>query len=509
MNSIQLEAPLKIFKAARFSLNPPISNLMKFSYQIRSTIKHLTGKRISTSSLQFRLTLELMVLSILGLSSVAFWAGWQRSHNLVVAHKKTLEYIGLRFPEQVELYSEMGSLETGLTRSVHQASTGGIMVWVKRNDGILLVNSPAMDMQSSKITKMVSLTEVPAEPTFIHLNDRYLVICSTTLIIKNQLVGTVYFSQDITDEQQELNDGIRSLIVVSILIILVLIIAIANRIRHALLPLEQMSQVASTLSADNLKAAKLELQQAPDEILGLAQTFNEMLFRLSASWEQQRQFVGNVSHELRTPLTVVAGYLQSLLRRSNNLSNHQQQALEIAVGETDRTIRMLEDLLDLARADSGNLHFRLNPVILNTLVAEVVAMSQQVSDRQITLESPDGDIVALADQDRLQQVLINLLDNAIKYSAPEQPVDLILEKTEQQVTIHVRDRGIGISLLHQNRIFERFYRVDESMNRSRDGTGLGLAIAKSLIEGMNGRITLRSKPGEGSIFTLTLPIWKP
>lgn len=102
-----------------------------------------------------------------------------------------------------------------------------------------------------------------------------------------------------------------------------------------------------------------------------------------------------------------------------------------------------------------------------------------------------------------------MVDNAIKYSALEQSVDLLLEKNENYTMIHVRDRGIGIPLQHQNRIFERFYRVDESMTRSRDGTGLGLAIAKSLIEGMEGRITLRSKPGEGSIFTITLPVWQP
>jgi signal transduction histidine kinase len=117
-------------------------------------------------------------------------------------------------------------------------------------------------------------------------------------------------------------------------------------------------------------------------------------------------------------------------------------------------------------------------------------------------------LVSTADQDRLQQVLINLLDNAIKYSVPDRPVDIILEKTKQYAIIHVRDRGIGIALAHQNRIFGRFYRVDDSMTRSRDGTGLGLAIAKSLIEGMNGRISLRSKPGEGSLFTIALPLWK-
>jgi len=260
---------------------------------------------------------------------------------------------------------------------------------------------------------------------------------------------------------------------------------------------------------DNLNGAKLQLHRAPDEILGLAQAFNEMLFRLSGAWEQQRQFVGNVSHELRTPLTVVVGYLQSLLRRGDNLSDYQQQAIATATAETERTIRMLQDLLDLARADSGHLHFRLNPIMLNTLVTEVAAMSQKVSNQQINVLTTEEDVVTCADQDRLQQVLINLVDNAIKYSAPGQAVDLILEQTKQHALIHVRDHGIGIPLPHQHRIFERFYRVNEGMTRSRDGTGLGLAIAKSLTEGMEGRITLRSKPGEGSIFTIALPLWNP
>jgi signal transduction histidine kinase len=169
---------------------------------------------------------------------------------------------------------------------------------------------------------------------------------------------------------------------------------------------------------------------------------------------------------------------------------------------------MLQDLLDLARADSGHLHFRQNPVYLKTLLAEVADMSQQVSNRPVTLMPSTEEIVAIADQDRLQQVLINLVDNAIKYSPADSPVDLILDTTEDCALIHVRDRGIGIALEHQPRLFERFYRVDEAMTRSRDGTGLGLAIAKSLIEGMGGRIGLRSKPGEGSVFTVTLPRWK-
>jgi len=325
--------------------------------------------------------------------------------------------------------------------------------------------------------------------------------------VNGQVVGKVYLSQDITKDQLQLNSGIYGLIIVSIMATGILILAIALRIRKALSPLQEMSQMASMISIEDLSAAKLQLAKAPDEILGLAQTFNEMLQRLSGAWEQQRQFVGNVSHELRTPLTVICGYLQSLLRRGDNLSIYQKQAIETASAETERTIQMLQDLLDLARADSGNLHFRQAPVFLNTLVTEVAAMSAKVSDRSVTAITSDQDIVALADQDRLQQVLINLVDNAIKYST--EPVEIKLETKEDQAMIHVCDRGIGIALANQQRIFERFYRSDDSSTRSRDGTGLGLAIAKSLVEGMNGRISLISKPNEASIFTISLPLWKP
>jgi heavy metal sensor kinase len=486
---------------------------MKLSRSIRAIITSFTGKRISISSLQFRLTLEVATLAILGLGSVAVWAGWQMEQNLVAAHKQTLEYIATRFPDQIQLYSEMGAFETGLERTIHKVSTPGLVVWVKNSDGKLLAQSSGIDQSSPKIQQVDALAQVPEKPQVVRFGDRDIVLCGSPLAINGKVFGKLFLAQDITEDQQKLYTGLWRLLLVSMLAIVILIVAISKRISKAMQPLAQMSQIASAVSADDLvddlNGAELQLHRAPDEILGLAQAFNSMLFRLSGAWEQQRQFVGNVSHELRTPLTVVLGYLQSLLRRSTNLSPYQQQALETAAAETERTIRMLQDLLDLARADSGNLHFRQNPVMLNTLVAEVAAMSQKVSNRQTVVLSTDEDVVTCADQDRLQQVLINLVDNAIKYSGSEHPVELVLEKTEQHAMIHVHDRGVGIPLSHQTRIFERFYRVDEAMTRSRDGTGLGLAIAKSLIEGMTGRITVRSKPGEGSTFTITLPLWKP
>jgi len=167
-------------------------------------------------------------------------------------------------------------------------------------------------------------------------------------------------------------------------------------------------------------------------------------------------------------------------------------------------VRLLEDLLDLARADSGYTHFHLETVLLNDLVAEVAGMAQKFSDRSLTVMAT-ADVEAIADRDHLKQVLINLIDNAVKYSAPEQPIFLRLERVDRLAIIEVCDRGVGIRLQDQSRIFDRFYRVDEARSSSTGGQGLGLAIVKTLLEGMRGSITVRSKPGEGSTFTITLP----
>jgi signal transduction histidine kinase len=473
---------------------------------IRTAISNIFRKRVSHTSLQFRLTVELIALSVISLTGVSVWSGWQMEQTVVNGHKQMLEYVAMRFPDQVEMYMETGGIKAGIERTSNKVATSELAILVKGDNGEVIAKS-ANNYDLSADLQNIGDSEVPNTPQVIQIGDRYVVMCGNNLTVNGKVVGKVYLSQDITKDQLQLNHGIYGLIIVSISATVILIVAIALRIRKALSPLQEMSQMASVISIDDLSAAKLELAKAPDEILGLAQTFNEMLLRLSSAWEQQRQFVGNVSHELRTPLTVIGGYLQSLLRRGDNLSIYQKQAIETASAETERTIQMLQDLLDLARADSGNLHFRQAPVFLNTLVAEVAAMSAKVSDRSVTAIVQDQDIVALADQDRLQQVLINLVDNAIKYSAD--PVEIQLEIREDQAMIHVCDHGIGIALPNQQRVFERFYRSDDPSTRSRDGTGLGLAIAKSLVEGMSGKISLMSKPNEGSIFTISLPLWNP
>jgi signal transduction histidine kinase len=197
------------------------------------------------------------------------------------------------------------------------------------------------------------------------------------------------------------------------------------------------------------------------------------------------------------------GYLQSLLRRSSNLNAYQREALETAASEADRTVRLLQDLLDLARADSGYTHYQMEPVILNDLLVEVAGMAENFSNRLIQVEAKET-IEAIIDRDRLKQVLINLINNAVKYSDFDQPIELTVEQLDQQIIIQVRDYGVGIPLQDQSRIFERFYRVDEARARDTGGHGLGLAIAKTLVEGMGGSITVRSKLNGGSVFAIVL-----
>jgi signal transduction histidine kinase len=204
-------------------------------------------------------------------------------------------------------------------------------------------------------------------------------------------------------------------------------------------------------------------------------------------------------------LSVVYGYLQSLLRRGTTLTTCQREALEIATAETDRTIRLLQDLLNLARADGGHLHFHWEPVVLNDLLDEIADKGKRFSDRFIQVDMPQALICIKTDRDRLTQVLLNLIDNAVKYSDPPDPVVLKLGQNQDHVTIQVSDRGCGISLQKQALIFERFYRVDGDRARTTGGAGLGLSIVKSLVEGMGGQVTLWSKPGEGSTFTILLP----
>ena len=469
-------------------------------------VQKLKLRPIDQSSLQFQLTLEIAALSVLSLSSVAVWTSWKMQDILITTHTQNVKYIATRFPRDVELYSDMLPVNVGLQKTIDNVSVPNLVIWVKSLENKqLLAQSNGANSSFMADEELMKIAEMPLQPMVYQFHDRFLVLHQEDVWVKGNLLGKVYMAKDVTEEEHQLINAVQSLAAVCLLATIATIITIALWIKRSLQPLQEMNKIAGAISAKDLSQAKLQLRNAPSEVKELAQTFNMMLSRLSDSWEQQRQFVSNVSHELRTPLTVVLGYIQSLLRRSTNLTDYQREALEIAASEADRTVRLLQYLLDLARADSGHTIYRHDRVNLNELVIEVIGMTEQFSNRAINLEAPET-VFAICDRDRLKQVLINLMDNAVKYSAADQSVTLKIERVNQRVTLQVFDRGVGIPFHDQSRIFERFYRVDESRARDTGGHGLGLAIVKTLIDGMGGTITVRSQLGEGTVFTIAFPI---
>ncbi|MGB7439609.1 MAG: HAMP domain-containing sensor histidine kinase [Coleofasciculaceae cyanobacterium] len=477
---------------------------MKFFRDFLSEIVGL-GRKLDSSSLQVRLTVGITVVTATGLGCVAILTIWSMQQILVTSQKQHIGYIAERFPQDVEIYSDMVPMTTGMQKAINNLTTGNTLMWVEGANGSVTAGSEALKFEpnigllNSQLTAQMSFI-----PTVEQVKGRYWVACGTPLLVKGKKLGIFYVAKDITSEYSMFLSLIRTFGIVSVMSIMAITVAIAFYVQRSLKPLREISQLTKTISANDLGQAHIHLERAPSEVRELAQTFDKMLVRLFDAWEQQRQFVSNVSHELRTPLTIVSGYLQSTLRRGTNLTLPQQEALSIAASEADRTIQLLQDLLDLARADNGRMHFNLEPLLLNELVAEVISMAEQYSHRVLKLEESNDRIEVKADRDRLKQVLLNLIDNAVKYSEADRSVTVRLQRISQKVTIQVQDRGQGIPLQQQSRIFERFYRVDEARTRSIGGTGLGLSIVKTLVEGMGGTVAVRSKLGEGSIFTVTL-----
>ena len=464
-------------------------------------MKFLT-KKFDPNSLKVRLTLGMTLFTSLGLGGLSIWISMRMQQILVSSHKENIIYIAERFPQDVEIYSEMGTLEEGVQKAIDNLSLQNIVLWVKSDRGAITARSS--NLRNSQIARvLLPLDNVPTIPQVQDLNGGYWLLCATPLEAKQVNLGQFYIAQDVTEDRKMLLRLLRNLSIATVIVTATTIAVIAFYINRSLQPLKKIGQVSSRISADRLGEAHIDLENPPTEVKELAITFQEMLSRLSESWEHQRQLLNDVSHELRTPLTIVCGYLESTLRRGNNLTEIQKEALTTAASEADRTVQLLQDLLDLARADSGTIHFRLEVVDVNRLINEILTITEQYSQHQIIFKPAVSNLEVSADRNRLKQVLLNLIDNAIKYSSEENSITVESYAENSTVCIAISDRGVGIPLAQQTRIFERFYRVDEARNRA-GGTGLGLAIVKTIVEGMGGKISVCSQPGKGSTFTIAL-----
>jgi heavy metal sensor kinase len=276
--------------------------------------------------------------------------------------------------------------------------------------------------------------------------------------------------------------------------------------RRALAPVDALVRTARDVSGTNL-STRLEKLQTGDELQRLSDTLNEMLDRIEAAFSRVTQFTADASHELRTPVSLIRTEAELSLRRSRSQTEYQDSLRHILL-ESERTTALIEQLLSLARADSGRETLQVQPVDLSTVLQGVADAWKQVAairDLCFCTNLPHSDAWVAGDENLLRRVADILLDNAFKYTLAPGSVSLSLEAHEHSAAITIQDSGIGIPQDEQAKIFERFYRVDKSRTRAQGGNGLGLSIAQWIVSQHHGSIAVESRPGEGSIFRVELP----
>jgi heavy metal sensor kinase len=268
-------------------------------------------------------------------------------------------------------------------------------------------------------------------------------------------------------------------------------------------PLEDIAVVARQITRADDLSRRVPDTGRKDEIGDLTIAFNQTLERLENLFRTQQRFLADVSHELRTPLTTIRGNVD-LMRRMDMVD---PEFLNDIQAELERMTRLVNDLLMLARADVGSVRIMREPVEIDSVVIDVYRQVAMV-EQPVTIKLNEVDqAYVLGDRDRLKQLLLNLVDNAIKYTPEGGEVRMGLSKSEDRVHIYVADNGIGISEEDLPHIFDRFFRVDKARSRAMGGTGLGLSIVRSVVEAHGGDIHVTSKAGEGTTFYVSLPLY--
>src|SRR5262247_3101846 len=375
--------------------------------------------------------------------------------------------------------------------------------------GTITIRSPNMKQNEVPLSRqalevaytgrsLLEFAKYPKEPP--------LRLISVPIIYRGNLLYIIQVGTSMDSVEQTLN---RLLLVLLVSMPVALVVSLAGgwfMAGRALRPVDAITLAAQRIAGGDL-TQRLTVPASADEIGRLTNTFNNMIAKLETSFRQIRQFSSDASHELRTPLTVMKGETELALRRPREAADYTV-VLESNLEEIDRMTRIVDELLFLSRADMGEVKMERLPVKLESLLEDIhrqASLLGQERDVQVVLGLTTPAIV-LGDELRLRELLLNLVENAIKYSHPGGKVEITLLTEGQQARVSVTDQGIGISDEDQKRIFDRFFRTDEARAHTKKGTGLGLAICAWIADAHKGKITVVSAPGQGSTFTVILPL---
>ena len=361
------------------------------------------------------------------------------------------------------------------------------------NDGELIGNESKTQIKKLKNGQTIFQTSMP----IISNKSRVLI---GYLAITNRL-------DNLKQLKEELNQLALSILFVSAIIAIVLGYLLSNQMTK---PIKKIQEIISSISEENISTKRIKVSEKNDEFAIVSEHFNELLDKISFYIEQQKHFVEDVSHELRTPVAIVEGHLKLLNRWGKDDPEVLEESLQASLVELQRMKTLVQEMLDLSRAAQVKEQYK-DATTNVTEVAKQVVHNFRVLYPEFTFTFDDDlkhDLWIPSYLNHLEQVVIILMDNAVKYSLDRKEIILSLSKGEEHVEIAVQDFGMGMTEEDRRKVFSRFYRVDKARSRERGGNGLGLSIAKELIESYDGEISVTTLLNHGSIFKITLPLTK-
>jgi two-component system OmpR family sensor kinase len=390
-------------------------------------------------------------------------------------------------------------------------STPAVYIQVIRGDGSVAHRSQNMGVQRLPLDAdllAINLRNQPALKTLVLENGVRLRMVSVPISVAGHVVGAVQVGQPLIEMDATLQRVLTLLMGGTIVTILVAGGVGLLMSWLALRPIDRIAQTAGRIAHAQDLGQRLPVPTADDEVGRLVSTFNAMLERLDRLFQAQQRLGADVSHELRTPLTTIRGNVDLLRRGAADDPAERAAALDAIEGEVDRMSRLVADLLLLAQAEAG-MKLEKHPVELDTLILQVYRQAQlmsatrfPVAERVAVHLGHEDQAIVEGDPDRLKQLLLNLIDNALKYTPAGGHITISLYRDQDWVRVLIADTGLGIPPEVLPHIFDRFYRAQRE---GRKGVGLGLSIARWIAEAHSGRLTVESEVGQGATFTLWLP----
>jgi heavy metal sensor kinase len=376
--------------------------------------------------------------------------------------------------------------------------------------GILYISGPPRErsFEPRLIPPVPDYTDQPSERLRRLRHERHILLVG----LASSIAGRRYVLEmgtAITPVETALHKLIVTLLLGLPVLVIIAAAGGALLVRRALRPVEVMRSTAEQISFGKLRQ-RLPLTHSGDAIDQLAQTLNQMLDRLDQAYQQATRFSADASHELRTPLTILRGEMESILH-ARTLPAGLREHLASLLEEAERLSAIVESLFSLARLDAGEARISHETFDLAELARATFEQMQLLAEDKhlaIRVEAPQPVLVS-GDAARLKQVIVNLLDNAIKYALPGGHITLGVHAEGGKAVLYVQDNGIGIAAEDLPHVFERFYRADKVHSRSVQGAGLGLSIVQAICQAHGGSVTAASQPGVGTTLSVRLPLAHP